>query len=48
VLKWAQTDVQACEILAAEAPRIAAVLMDIELQGSALSGIDLTMLIRAP
>ncbi len=45
-LKWAQSDVQACEILAADGAEIAAVLMDIELQGSALSGIDLTMLVR--
>src|SRR5262245_25441773 len=45
-LKWAQTDAQACEILAAEGANIAAILMDIELQGSNFNGIELTKLIR--
>lgn len=45
-LIWAKTDEEACKMLVAHANKISAVLMDIELQGSRLSGIDLTKLIR--
>lgn len=42
----AATDRQACEQLAKHGPRLCAVLMDIELQGSELNGIELARLIR--
>lgn len=42
----AATDRKACELLAKEGPRLCAVLMDIELQGSELNGIELARLIR--
>ncbi len=46
-LRWAKNDEEACAVLASDAMgQISAVLMDIELQGSKLSGIDLTKLIR--
>lgn len=42
----ASGDRQACEILRTSGSRFVAVLMDIELQGSQLNGIDLTRIIR--
>ena len=42
----ARGDEQACELLRNSGTRFVAVLMDIELQGSQLNGIDLTRLIR--
>ncbi|MEZ0313654.1 MAG: SpoIIE family protein phosphatase [Myxococcota bacterium] len=45
-LVWARNDEEACKALSDESRQFAAVLMDIELQGSRLSGIDLTKLVR--
>ena len=45
-LQWARNDAEACKALSEGPNRFAAVLMDIELQGSKLSGIDLTKLVR--
>jgi CheY-like chemotaxis protein len=42
----ARTDIEACEALRANADQLLAVLMDIELKGSALSGVQLTKLLR--
>jgi len=42
----ARTDREACELLTREHGKLAAVLMDIELAGSKLNGIQLTRLIR--
>lgn len=43
---FAQNDVEACDLLKAHHHRISCVLMDIQLQGSQLSGIQLTKLFR--
>jgi CheY-like chemotaxis protein len=45
-LLCAATDREACKILQEHGARLELILMDIELQGSALNGIDLTQLIR--
>lgn len=45
-LIWAKTDVEACELFRAMGDEISAVLMDIELRGSALSGVELTRALR--
>jgi CheY-like chemotaxis protein len=45
-LLCAATDREACQILQEHGTRLELILMDIELQGSALNGIDLTQLIR--
>jgi CheY-like chemotaxis protein len=42
----ARNDTEACELLRKESARFVAILMDIELQGSLLNGIDLTQLLR--
>lgn len=42
----ARGDKEACDLLRASGSRFVAVLMDIELQGSQLNGIDLTRLLR--
>src|SRR5687768_5305212 len=45
-LVWARTAREACELLKTHAEQIFAILMDIELKGSELDGIQLTRLIR--
>jgi serine phosphatase RsbU (regulator of sigma subunit) len=45
-LVWAKTSREACEVIEANGDRIFAVLMDIELKGSELDGIQLARLIR--
>lgn len=45
-LVWAKTDRQAVELLTASPRGYIAILMDIELQGVALNGIQLTRLLR--
>lgn len=45
-LLFATNDVEACRLLAERGRDLAAVLMDIQLQGSALDGIALTRLVR--
>jgi len=45
-LLFAETDAEACAILKERGRELAAVLMDIQLQGSALNGIKLSQLIR--
>ena len=45
-LLLATNDREACEILATQGSALYAVLMDIELKGSTLSGIQLTQLLR--
>lgn len=45
-LIWAQSAHEAADLLAFHAHELFAVLMDIELQGSELDGLDLTRLIR--
>jgi CheY-like chemotaxis protein len=42
----AATDVEACELVRAHGPKLHAILMDIELKGSKLSGVDLTKIFR--
>lgn len=42
----ASSDEQACKVLAARGGQLAAILMDIELRGSQLDGLQLTQLIR--
>ncbi len=46
LLMRAKNDREACETLIKDGPRLCAVLMDIELQGSQLDGIELTRLMR--
>jgi CheY-like chemotaxis protein len=45
-LLWAQNDREACTVLREAGPRLHAVLMDIELQGSVLDGLKLVRLLR--
>jgi CheY-like chemotaxis protein len=45
-LVFAATDEEACQVLKARGDELAAVLMDIQLKGSALDGIQLTRLIK--
>ena len=45
-LLWAPNDVEACNLVKLHGKEIAAVLMDIQLQGSQLDGIKLTQLFR--
>lgn len=45
-LAFAATDEEACQILKARGDEISAVLMDIQLKGSTLDGIQLTRLIK--
>lgn len=45
-LIWAQNDQEAADLIAFHAHELFAVLMDIELQGSVLDGLDLTRLLR--
>lgn len=42
----AANDREACKLLVEQGPRLALILMDIELRGSTLNGIDLTRLVR--
>ncbi|MBI5509309.1 MAG: SpoIIE family protein phosphatase [Deltaproteobacteria bacterium] len=45
-MQWAKNDQEACAILAESGKELAAVLMDIELKGSHMDGIELTKLAR--
>lgn len=46
LLYRAANDEEACKLIVSEGPRLCAILMDIELQGSALNGIELARLVR--
>jgi CheY-like chemotaxis protein len=43
---WARNDREACRIVIDQGPQLAAVLMDLQLKGSVLDGLDLTRLFR--
>ena len=43
---WAKTDLEACRIVKERSPELVAILMDIELQGSQMDGIQLTRLFK--
>lgn len=45
-LLWARTDEEACALVRQYGPQLYAVLMDVQLQGSALDGMALTQLFR--
>ena len=45
-LLWARTDQEACDALRKHAARLTAILMDIQLKGSVLDGMQLTQLVR--
>lgn len=45
-LLWARTDQEACALVRQHGPELYAVLMDVQLQGSALDGLALTKLFR--
>ena len=45
-LLWARTDEEACALVRQHGPQLYAVLMDVQLQGSALDGMALTQLFR--
>ena len=45
-LIWARTDEEACRLIATHGAAITLILMDIELKGSRLDGIELTRLLR--
>ena len=45
-LLWARTDHEACALVRQYGPRLHAVLMDVQLQGSALDGLALTRIFR--
>jgi CheY-like chemotaxis protein len=45
-LMWARTDQEACALVRNYGPSLYAILMDIQLQGSALDGLALTRLFR--
>jgi CheY-like chemotaxis protein len=45
-LLWARTDVEACALARQYGPSLHAVLMDVQLKGSALDGLALTRLFR--
>lgn len=45
-LLWARTDEEACALVRRHGPQLYAVLMDVQLQGSALDGMALTQLFR--
>lgn len=45
-LLWARTDEEACRLVKTRGHQLSAVLMDIQLKGSALDGMQLTKLLR--
>lgn len=45
-LLWARTDQEACALVRQYGPQLYAVLMDVQLQGSALDGLALTKVLR--
>lgn len=45
-LLWARTDQEACALVRQYGPQLYAILMDVQLQGSALDGLALTRLFR--
>lgn len=45
-LLWARTDQEACALVRQYGPELHAILMDVQLQGSALDGLALTRLFR--
>src|SRR4051794_667858 len=45
-LAWASSDQEACEYIRLHGEELSAILMDIELKGSRLSGVELTELLR--
>lgn len=45
-LLWARSDADACALVRQHEGRLAAVLMDIELRGSTLSGVEMTRLLK--
>ena len=45
-LRWAKSDEEACEFVRKEGDRLHAILMDVQLKGSTLDGLQLTRLFR--
>lgn len=45
-LLWARTDVEACSLVRQYGPTLHAVLMDVQLKGSQLDGLQLTRVLR--